>query len=225
MKAFKRLAVIAHGGASGAVQRHLPNWLENAEEIVFVTPADDALEIPGFRSIRCGRSEREGISCIDRMRLGAKLLSSPLCGMGELGALIEYDCLFGDLDKKVNHQRLQELVYNFDHLVGFGFVGGDGDRKFLGTTFGHCPWVAKRTVWEIIYRSAFSSPENGTPDRWIGYIVEREMLGFYDLGGICANTIGPEHHRSIIARAAEAFSIHGVKDLVSAELFLTRARP
>lgn len=221
MKAFARLVVIAHGGAAPAVSRHIHNWRENADEILFVTPADDPLT--DVKPIKCGRSEREGISCIDRMRLGAMLLSQPALGTDQLGALIEYDCLFGDLTTLCNETRLDHIRQTAG-TVGFGFVAGDGDRKFLGTTFGHCPWIAKRPTWERIYRSAFNSLENGTPDRWLGYIVEREMLKFYDLGGICANTIGPEHHGAIRQQASSTFSIHGVKDALSAHLFLETRR-
>lgn len=225
MKAFKRLVVIAHRKASTVVDLHLDNWRANAEEVLFVTPADDEIFVLKHETFRCGRSEREGICCIDRMRLGAKLLSGPNLGTGELGALIEYDCLFGNLELTPNADRLAKLAEAGGSAVGFGFVGGDGDRKFLGTTFGHCPWVAGRKAWETIYRSAFGSMENGTPDRWIGYIVERELMQHVDLNGICANTIGPEHYPVIRSRAGHAFSIHGVKDPTSAEMFLAHARP
>lgn len=207
--------VLAHGKALPAVLRHLPVWRQNAELVVFFTPADDTLDLPGCPQFSTGRSDAYSADTNGRCREALRFASYADI---DYVLLIEYDSLvFGEIPL--------HLYPDAGEVTAPLFRVPPGERcpgrpiVFDGSQFIHFPVLmsisaCRRVVAAMDEMSTLA--EGGLTDRYVGYAIERANVPVRDLWstGIVytKNIIGAaELPEALAAIAKGARWHHGIK--------------
>lgn len=223
--------VIVHNGAWNFFENNIvPNWLEvyPGMELHVVCPFDDLVTVvdrPWLKGVfPVGRSCREGVSCIDRMRFGAAMLGT----LGGVGMLLEYDVMFVPGRWKT---VLTEKLLGREMLTGLLFNDPEGKRfdgaRFEGRQFGHAPWVAVAGMWRLLAGSSFQAIEYGVPDRWLGYQCGVLNIPMVSLGGFSKNTVEPQDYTLMdhnIRQPGGVPCVHGIKVPQAAKVVSIAAR-
>lgn len=208
--------VLAHGKAQAAVLRHLPEWQKNAATIVFFTPADDPLDLPGCAQINIGKSDGYSAHTNNRCREALRFATH---ANADYVLLIEYDAVvFGPIPEK--------FYPKWDEVTAPKFTVPPGEQCpgrsiiFEGSQFLHFPIIFSMasccaTVEAMDNMSSWA--EGGLTDRYVGYAVERAKLSVVDLwrSGIVytKNIIRPDMiDEAVAAVKAGARWHHGIKD-------------
>jgi hypothetical protein len=189
--------VLAHGKAAETVRRHVPNWEAAFDELLFVSPADDAF--PGARGM--GRSERSGSDAIERMKFAVHWAASK-----SAATIFEYDTLFFT-------GKIPDHIVGENRLISSVLKGDTNPQPGLIVRYGHSPWMAGAATWRRILGSA-GDEQMGWPDRWLAVACRQagiEMLAF-DGAFSDDNAWTP----AILSAAAEAVRfgapvVHGAK--------------
>lgn len=208
--------VLAHGKAQAAVLRHLPVWQENAKLVVFFTPEDDPLDLPGCTQFSMGKSDGYSAHTNNRCREALRFASWALM---DYVLLIEYDSVvFGPIPEQFYPEPGEVTAPKFTVPPGERCPGRS--IIFEGSQFLHFPILfsmsaCERTVEEMDKMSSWA--EGGLTDRYVGYAVERANLRVVDLwrSGIVytKNIIGADMiDEAINAVRAGARWHHGIKD-------------
>lgn len=186
------LVIHSYRGAAPALQRHWPYWTALGLDMAIVDPVGDKpypLPVSNPGSI-VGRWEFgqnwHPFKPVKKQRyyLKASLCEKLIQTFGVLRHLpqyrticiIEYDCLI-----------LRPLPKHFGGLLSYKAVGPQPEHG-LKAPFGlHCPWWADRETADAIWRVGQSmiaegDVENGSPDIFLGLLVEKYGIPFSDMG-------------------------------------------
>lgn len=207
--------VLAHGKAQAAVERHLPIWSENASPIMFFTPADDPLDLPGWPQFSIGKSDAYSPYTSERTREALRF--GTYSGMDYV-LLIEYDSLvFGKIPPHMYPRPGEVTAPKFTVPPGERCPGRS--IVFEGSQFLHFPILfsleAARRVVRVMDNMTLYS-EGGLTDRYVGYAVELARCPVVDLwaSGIVhtANVFDQSNVDEAVSRVREgARWHHGIK--------------
>lgn len=202
--------VLAHGKAREAVLRHEPIWLQNCDRLVYFTPCDDPLRLPGRIEYSVGKSCNY---CADtNLRCREALRFANMTGTDRI-MLIEWDSMiFGPVPGI--------LEENFDVVTPqfWDF----GNAQFQGTTFLHFPILLTGWGAHELVRHMDNIPdgaEGGFTDRYIGYAAQKAKSYIGDMHKLIPSLVYTQNHIDLekLPDAIDAYRrgarwSHGIKD-------------
>lgn len=194
--------ILAHGGASATVARHLPNWEAAFDGLTFISPSDDPL--PG--SLPIGLSCRNGTGAIERI-----LMAVALASRFDSACIMEYDCLvfFSSAIGPSGHWFDGE-VFTQPLFCSEVFPNEDPAELFAAPTYGHCPWIATgETWWRLL--TAGADYQMGFPDRWLALAALRANVALRGMQGAYSRDRAFDAVAGRTARLAGAPCVHGCK--------------
>jgi hypothetical protein len=207
--------VLAHGGVTETVQRHLPVWMKIHDRTIICSPADDPVRLPQEWNFVNGHSSRYAAVTNERT-LQAMLLACEL--RPNWLTFCEYDALLWRWPTALIESTVERLPPGTAFVAGSQFT--NHDPKFKGKTYLHTPIIFNPAAMIRVTTAMVSLPRNaehGFGDRYFGLAVE--LAGVRVLNGhehglsFSQNHIQREHwaeaERTI--RAGACFS-HGIKD-------------
>lgn len=218
--------ILAHGGASATVARHLPNWEAAFDGLTFISPSDDPL--PG--SLPIGLSCRNGTGAIERILFAVALASRfPTC------AIMEYDCLVFPHTYAPDEYDSEPLTVNFGRWANLEALDGtpllcsevfpneDPAELFAAPTYGHCPWIATgETWWRLL--TAGADYQMGFPDRWLALAALRANVALRGMDGAYSRDRAFDAVAGRTARLAGAPCVHGCKTAEEFEMIMADHR-
>ena len=192
--------VFAFGGVKEICLRHLPIWKKFSDELIFVSPLNDKLEIEGERCVYSGISETHHESLIKRTIFG---IANALALDCDSYVLMEYDALF--LSRPIIMDAVQANVF-----------GHNDTHIWESNICPHFPWVFSRSTLEKLWEGFKIAPlEQGFVDRWLGEqlkLLKIPTHNFIDNNqGFSTHELTPDFKGFKDALNRGAFAIHGIK--------------
>ncbi len=194
--------VFSYAGGQKVVERHLPIWRAQSDEVMVVFPGDSPNVLPGVRTFATGRSNKYGEECLKRQLAGMRKAR-------ELAAdyyvFLEYDAFL--LRRPEARVGLQANVFK------------NRQPGMLGTHFTHFPWIFDAGSLRTLAEGATLEPfQRGFVDRWLWCQVERLGIPVHNLRalreGFSRNTIRLPKEKLVALRHAGrgAYAFHGIKE-------------
>jgi len=156
--------VLAHGKAREAVARHETLWAPLCDQLVYFTPVDDRLLLPGRLEFSIGKSQAYSADTNLRCRAAMKFASLTRY---EYVALFEYDSfVIGPWPVSLPDADVVKAVKCNDPY----------NTKFQGKSFLTFPQLYGHEAARAVASAMDNIPldaEGGFTDRYIGYAVER----------------------------------------------------
>ncbi len=194
--------VFSYAGAQRVVERHLPVWWANSDEVIVVFPEDSRNALPGTRVFQTGLSNKYGEECLRRQLEGMRHAAETVA---DYHVFLEYDAFL--LRRPEPRVGVQANLFK-NHFP-----------QLAGTHYGHFPWVFDAGSLRTFVEGATFEPfQNGFVDRWMWSQAERMGLPIHDLlalrEGFSRNTLAGLKERAVAVRRAErgAYAFHGIKD-------------
>lgn len=199
--------ILAHGGASAVVERHMPIWRESLSELIFISPADD----PIYGAMLFGTSERNGRCTIERMMVACLIASKY-----PVAAVLEYDAL---------------ILRKLDDVPANSLVGSElfpnVCSAFTAPVYSHCPWIARSETWNRIARAG-AQFELGYSDRWLSLAAHNAGVEMIKVNGCFSRDVAwsdddrKQAHQSIRNGAP---LVHGIKTAQDYEAAVSALTP
>jgi hypothetical protein len=204
--------VLAHGSVRNTCARHEPVWLQSCDRLVYFSPIDDCVSLPGRVEYSVGRSAAYSAHtnqrCREALRFGS-LSHYPFL------MLIEYDSLFfGKWWEEFNSEAFESPA-----VVAPQFHDPKSE-KFRGKFYLHFPQVFSRVAATEVVEAMDAIPldaEGGFTDRYVGYATELAKVDVCDLNK--TNLVFTRNHitEADLPEAKKAYAkgarwSHGVKD-------------
>lgn len=205
--------VMTHSEAKETTSRHTPYWERISKNIVFVSPKDKFLFVPGFLSSAIGKAEHHGelsASRIEQTFEMAKLLN------WDTLFLYEYDALITKLTEDIlpPAKGISAPVYRQNKPI-----------KFKARFYTHYPMIFTREGFDKTYETMKTIKGGGRArdreysDRFIGLAIQLAGIPvknlFKNRRAFTKNTIRPHHYKELrfAVNKEGASCFHGVKDL------------
>lgn len=194
--------VFSFAGGQRVVERHLPIWRAQSDEVIVVFPEDSRNELRGVHTLATGRSNKYGEECLKRQLRG---MQYSLKVAADYYVFLEYDAFL--LRRPAQRQGLQANVFK------------NRNPEMEGTHFCHFPWIFDAGSLRTFAEGATFEPfQRGFVDRWVQCQAVRLGIPIHDLRvrreGFSRNTIRLKKEKLVAIRHARrgAYAFHGVKE-------------
>jgi len=209
---------MAHGDAFETVYRHSPFWHALSSTVIFVTPEDNRLNIPGTLEVSVGKRGHDGPASNARVR---KCFEIGASWPGKLVSLQEYDTIC---------TRLTAAMLPPKGGVTAHHRKNNKPEKYTSPRYLWFPELWDPAGMLLMQHAMGELPEDaeyGVSDRYIGlaaHLAGIPVKNAHKHGwSYSQNTIKPEHHRDLQhAVAGGACWFHGIKDEATLRLAAVR---
>jgi len=209
--------VFAHNGAKEVVNRHLPIWKKNTDNLLIISPIDSPCIINGVDCLTVETSQRFGKHALRRQLFGLK---ASLSYKTDYYVFLEYDAIM--LKRPEPRTLIQGNLFNEDM-----FLSKDKELINQGKCFMHFPWIFPEDKLRILVENinTFSTKEEKFQNVWlVEKLIDLDLEVFNLLGlvptaprgsgeGYSRNSLDtPELLSNAIQLAKEnAYAFHGIK--------------